>query len=75
RAAVAPQPLHELQAVAVRQAEIEQHQVVHRLVELALGVLQAAHPGDIEATVQQRDANAVAEIEVVFNKQNVHGPY
>jgi hypothetical protein len=60
-------------AVELRQAEVEQHQVEALGRQRAAGGAAVAHPVDGVAGLAQRAAQALADHPVVFDEQQSHG--
>ena len=75
RQAGCAQPGQQIEAIAVRQAQVQQHQFAAVVLDAARRIFQAAHPHHLHALVAQGDAHAVAQVHVVFYQQYLHVAY
>ena len=69
------QPGQQIEAIAIGQAQVQQHQFATVVFDAARRILQAAHPHHLHALVAQGDAHAIAQVHIVFNQQYLHGEY
>ena len=70
--AASAQPAQHVQAVALRQTQVEQHQIEALAGQRALRRGGIAHPVDRMAFHAQRRAQRVADHAVVFHQQEAH---
>jgi hypothetical protein len=64
--------LRELDAASLALERDEDNSTSARPHSNSCGLGQAAHPDHLEALVDQGNANAVAQLGVVFDQQNIH---
>ena len=63
----------DLEAVAVRQAKIEQHDRIGRGLDGAAGIFHEPHYVDGESASAQILRHEIGKLDLVFDKKNAHG--